>query len=181
MKDKQELRAYYTKLRAFLQSEEGDGRILRHLRESAFWKEKRFFVYLSFRTEVGTMSVIEALRREDRQVCFPRVEGKAMSAVADAGRWEDGPFGTRQPPWGEDLPCDVALVPLLAFDGEGCRLGYGGGYYDRYFAAHPQTLRVGLAYDGQAHAVPLPREETDVPLDAVVTPSGVRFFENKRR
>ena len=55
-----------------------------------------------------------------------------------------------QPPHGEDKPCEVALTPLLAYDERGHRLGYGGGYYDAYFAARPEILRVGLAYAGQA-------------------------------
>lgn len=60
-------------------------------------------------------------------------------------------------------------------DGEGYRLGYGGGYYDRYFALHPDVLRVGLAYAGQA-VEGLPREKTDMPLHAVVTEKGVTRF-----
>ena len=83
-----------------------------------------------------------------------------------------GAFGIPAPEGGEDTPCDVALTPLLAFDDEGYRLGYGGGFYDAYFARRPETLRVGLAYCAQ-RADRLPHEEWDVPLHAVVTEEGI--------
>ena len=68
-------------------------------------------------------------------------------------------------------------MPLLAVDKCGVRLGYGGGFYDAYFARNPKTLRVGLAYDVQRTQM-LPREACDMPLEAVVTETGVHFFQN---
>ena len=75
---------------------------------------------------------------------------------------------------------DIVLLPLLAFDDRGNRLGMGGGYYDRLFASRlhrktKQPLRVGLAFDCQ-QAERLPMQAWDVPLHAVVTESGWRFF-----
>jgi len=68
----------------------------------------------------------------------------------------------------------VVLVPLLAFDAEGHRLGYGGGYYDRALErANPRAI--GIAYAGQ-EVEKLPREGHDHPLDLVVTEAGVRKF-----
>jgi 5-formyltetrahydrofolate cyclo-ligase len=72
----------------------------------------------------------------------------------------------------------VLLVPLLAFDAAGHRLGYGGGYYDRTLAALHDTgkiIAVGVAYAGQ-EVSELPRREHDEPLDAVVTEKGFRRF-----
>lgn len=98
-----------------------------------------------------------------------------MIAAEWSEKTERGAFGILQPAQGEDVPCEVALVPLLAYDAAGNRLGYGGGYYDRYFSAHPNMLRVGLCYAGQAVDA-VPKEETDVPLHAIITELGVRFF-----
>ena len=98
-----------------------------------------------------------------------------MLCVPHSDRLKAGKYGIPEPEEGEETTCEVAFCPLLAFDEAGCRLGYGGGYYDRYFALHPEILRVGLAYAGQAADL-LPHEERDERLDAVVTEEGVRFF-----
>ena len=68
---------------------------------------------------------------------------------------------------------DMLLVPLLAFDARGHRLGYGGGFYDRTLAALPRKLAVGIAYAGQESGA-LPVLPHDHPLDMVVTEKGVR-------
>lgn len=70
---------------------------------------------------------------------------------------------------------DVLLVPLLAFDASGTRLGYGGGFYDRTLASLSSKLAVGIAYAGQ-EVESLPCHEHDHPLDMVVTEKGVRPF-----
>ena len=75
----------------------------------------------------------------------------------------------------------VLVVPLLAFDRQGYRLGYGGGYYDQTIATlhekhHIQTI--GVAYDEQLCLFPLPRDDHDQKLDWIITPSQVYQFEN---
>lgn len=163
-------------LRLTLASEERDGRIFRALLCSPYWNRESFFVYRSVRSEVKTDEIISALRSAGKRVRVPRVGGGVMSAVEETGESELF-CGIPQPVSGADEPCAVVLTPLLAFDEEGFRLGYGGGYYDGYFASHPNALRVGLAYEGQA--VPrIPREAHDQPLHAVITECGVRIFRN---
>jgi len=71
---------------------------------------------------------------------------------------------------------DLVLMPLLGFDNQGTRLGYGGGYYDRTLTVLPKKpLLVGLAFAAQELAH-IPREDHDVPLDMVITENGIRFF-----
>jgi 5-formyltetrahydrofolate cyclo-ligase len=73
---------------------------------------------------------------------------------------------------------DLVLVPLLAFDRDGHRLGYGAGYYDRYLRearAKRTVYAIGIAYAGQ-EVDELPRHDADEVLDAVVTESGVKRF-----
>lgn len=67
---------------------------------------------------------------------------------------------------------DVIIIPLLAFDESGNRLGYGGGWYDRFLAEQPQALKIGLAYDVQ-RAPTLPVEPHDRSLDYVVTEANI--------
>lgn len=71
---------------------------------------------------------------------------------------------------------DMVLTPCVAFDDSGRRLGMGGGYYDRFFAASPETTRVGVGFSVQRHKRPLPVEHWDVHLHAVVTEDGVLEF-----
>lgn len=82
-------------------------------------------------------------------------------------------------PWGpqpaEDEPPvvpDVLFVPLVGFAADGSRLGQGGGHYDRWLAAHPDALSIGLAWDCQK-VDDLPREAHDRPLHAIVTPTTI--------
>ncbi len=82
-----------------------------------------------------------------------------------------GPFGTRYP-LGEALTPDLLLVPLLAFDARGGRLGYGAGYYDRTLAALPGHRSIGCAFARQQVAS-VPAGPTDMRLHAVATECGV--------
>ena len=97
-------------------------------------------------------------------------------------RWREGDalvvhtYGMHEP--AEDAPVvapDVVLVPLLAFDARGHRLGYGGGFYDRTLASLKTKLAIGVAYAGQ-EVDALPAMPHDHPLDMVVTELGVRKF-----
>jgi len=86
---------------------------------------------------------------------------------------ESGVWGLRQP--GLAAPAvvpEVLFMPLVGFTARGDRLGQGGGYYDRYLAAHPQTTAIGMAWDVQEVAE-LPTELHDMRLSAIVTPSRV--------
>ena len=87
---------------------------------------------------------------------------------------EPGPFGIRQPAKSAaEIVPDLVFVPLIGFTASGDRLGQGGGHYDRWLAAHPGRIAVGLAWDVQL-VESLPVEPHDAPLDAVVTPT--RFY-----
>lgn len=175
MCDKKALRARFAKTRAEVRSEDADRRMFAQLRRSSYWAAERFFVYCAVGTEADTRLIIEALLAEGKRVCVPRIENGRMLA-APYGKLAKGAYGIPAPETGEDTPCEVALTPLLAVDAEGYRLGYGGGYYDAYFARHPEILRVGLCYAAQL-TDRLPREEQDVPLQAVVTENGVIRFD----
>lgn len=84
---------------------------------------------------------------------------------------ERDPFKAWQPTAdAPELVPQVAFVPLLGFTAEGARIGYGGGHYDRWLASHPDTLRIGLAWDCQL-VDELPLESHDMKLSAVVTPT----------
>jgi len=83
-----------------------------------------------------------------------------------------GPFGPQPDPDSELVRPQVLFVPLLGFTADGHRLGQGGGHYDRWLAEHPETIRIGMAWDMQEIPA-LANEAHDVRLTAVVTPTRV--------
>lgn len=178
--EKARLRAEMISVRTTLKDGEKDAKIAARFFASPFFAYGSFFVYLSFRTEADTMGIIGGLLSAEKTVCVPRLEGKAMQSVPfAAGVLETGAYGILQPRGGEDTECEVAIVPLLAADEGGNRLGYGGGYYDRYIASHPNIMRVGICYEGQVVSR-LPAEDTDMRLDALITESRFIRFPRER-
>ncbi|MCA3285601.1 MAG: 5-formyltetrahydrofolate cyclo-ligase [Roseomonas sp.] len=102
----------------------------------------------------------------------PRGQPLAFRAWAPSAALRPGPLGTSEPVAGEELRPDVLLVPLLAFDRAGRRLGYGGGYYDRTLAALPGAKPIGIAYAAQEMAE-VPAGPQDFHLRLIATEGGV--------
>ncbi|MDY0241996.1 MAG: 5-formyltetrahydrofolate cyclo-ligase [Rhodospirillaceae bacterium] len=130
--------------------------------------------------EIDTLPLMTALEKAGHVLALPVVIARAQPLVFR--RWrvgaplEAGPHGTRQPGSGADpVEPDVILTPLLGFDGQGSRLGYGGGYYDRTLEElrrHRPVLAVGLAFAAQ-RVERVPVDVGDQTLDWVVTEEGV--------
>lgn len=143
--------------------------------------------YLPVRAEFDPLPILRYVHSRGCPTCLPVVLGRGRPLVFR--RWapgeplEDGTFGIAVPPPEADmLEPDVLLVPLLAFDDEGYRLGYGGGFYDRTLAlcrAHtPETLAVGVAFAGQ-RVDRVPRSAEDQRLDWIITEEGPQHFERR--
>lgn len=140
--------------------------------------------FVSTRSEIDTEPLLGVLRRRGVEVVLPRVSTglipPRLRFHRASGREElvFGIFGLLEPSQdAHEVPVheiDLFLVPGLAFDRRGTRVGYGGGYYDElmaYVRAHPDATNarfVGLAFDVQVVDV-CPSGEWDVPLDAIVT------------
>lgn len=112
-------------------------------------------------------------------VAVPVIEAESrplrFSRWTPDGPLRAGPFGAQVPLVDAFLDPEIVIVPLVAFDRQGGRLGYGGGFYDRTLArlrAVRPTLAIGFAYGAQA-ADQLPLEQTDQPLDMIVTDTEV--------
>jgi 5-formyltetrahydrofolate cyclo-ligase len=130
--------------------------------------------YLPIGSEVDPTRAMRALYGANR-LCVPVVA--AEGAPLRFREWtpgcatEKGPFGIHVPVEGGWRVPDVLIVPLVAFDESGARLGYGGGFYDRTLRGLPRATAVGLAVEAQR--VPrLPRGPHDVPLPWIVTERG---------
>jgi 5-formyltetrahydrofolate cyclo-ligase len=129
--------------------------------------------------ELDPSLLLARLVNEGRRVCLPVMQGKGLPLLFRS--WKPGD-PTTAAVWGiseplaaaPELEPDVLLVPLLAFDARGYRLGYGGGFYDRTIAtlrARKPILAIGVAFDEQ-RVDAVPRDGADQPLDWVLTPSG---------
>lgn len=134
--------------------------------------------YMPIRTEISPLAAMTALSGANR-ICVPVIAGKGLPL--DFKEWTlgarmiPGPFGALIPETGDWLTPDILIVPLVAFDCHGQRLGYGGGFYDRTLArlrADGPVRAIGLAYGAQ-ELPPLPVEPTDQPLDCIVTECGM--------
>lgn len=130
-------------------------------------------IYVNFRSEVATIGLISELRLT-HQVAAPRVTApEFMDAMLITGQpLVRSRLGIMEPPATATLvepdSIDAVLVPGLAFDPKGYRLGYGGGYYDRFLARCSRALRIGLAFDSQIVDSVRPHSR-DQPLDLLVT------------
>ena len=134
--------------------------------------------YLPMRSEIDPLpAMAEAARHGPVGVPVTPRRGQPLSfrQWTPESVMVDGGFGTRIPEAGNWIVPEVLIVPLVAFDRKGGRLGYGGGFYDRTLAmlraAGPVTA-IGFAWAAQEDDG-LPLEETDAPLDLIVTESGV--------
>ncbi len=140
--------------------------------------QESFFVYNSFGTEASTQLIIKRLLRLGKAVYLPRVEGENIVPVRFCGgdTLEGGAFGIQEPRGQAfDGLIDVTVVPLLAVNGAGYRVGYGGGYYDRYLR-RTETKRVGLGYRFQLEE--FENDCWDEPLDMFVCEKGIFYFGN---
>lgn len=145
-----------------------------------FRMSQTLMVYLALAQEVQTWRLIEYARQQRQRVAVPVVQGSTLVAVElpiDAAQLQRGAYGILEPrcPWAvvrpEDIDC--VLVPGLAFDRQGWRVGFGRGYYDRFLCQLPATAHYcGLAFRLQIVSY-VPRMPYDVRMHSVVTEEGI--------
>lgn len=124
-------------------------------------------VYVSVRRELDTGPLIAALRDRGVTVAVPNVDRGAIEARELVGALRPGRYGIPTSDGSAIDALDVAFVPGLAFAPDGARLGFGGGYYDRFLGARPALRAIGLAYRFQV--LPwLPVEPHDVRVGDVI-------------
>jgi 5-formyltetrahydrofolate cyclo-ligase len=135
-------------------------------------------LYASLPDELPTRPLFDAVHASGKAVLLPRFDGDSL-VFAQAEHWDDlrrGRYGVAEPPVGAAAvrPRSLVVLPGVAFDREGNRLGRGGGHYDRAFADTPvgQPMLVGVGWDFQ-RVDRVPHGPADRRLDAVVTEAGV--------
>jgi 5-formyltetrahydrofolate cyclo-ligase len=131
-------------------------------------------VFLSFGDEISTDGLIGGLLSGGATVCAPITDGNGMVFVKikNDTKYSAGAFGIRIPEYSDAVTdFDIVFTPLLAVDASRSRLGRGKGYYDRFLRTS-KAKKVGFCFDAQ-RVETVPTEDFDVPLDAVITESGI--------
>ena len=137
-------------------------------------------VYVSKPLEVDTHSLLGHLLENDRGVVVPIIEKESktlrLSRIKDPNHLVESTFQVREP-IGNEIPArpeDVkaVIIPMLAYDRRGHRLGYGAGYYDRFLSAYPHLLRIGLAFSCQ-QVTEVPSDAHDIRMDLIITENGI--------
>ena len=138
----------------------------------AYQNAKTIYGYLPYNQEVRTVPMLERALKDGKKVAVPKVYGDEMKFLYldDLNAVAKGYAGIPEPIADEPLAQDetaLVLMPGLAFDPQGHRIGYGGGFYDKFLAAEPNHPTLALCYEFQM----LPKldvEDHDIPVDTVL-------------
>jgi 5-formyltetrahydrofolate cyclo-ligase len=142
--------------------------------------ENPLMVYISKPREVHTRALIDHLLAQGKTIVVPIIEKDTktlrLSYLDDPAVLSQSTFNVSEPV-GHELPAQASdvkavIIPMLAFDKRGNRLGYGAGYYDRFLTTHPHLTRIGIAFACQELAE-IPADPTDAGMDMIVTDTGI--------
>jgi len=148
------------------------------------WDYTNYHIFLSIseKKEINTNYLLHILQGRDKSIVVPKVSKGTPNMthflLQDNTLLKPSNYGVPEPVSGIEinpLQIDVVFVPLLAYDTKGNRIGYGGGYYDRFLnQCKPETLFIGLSYfESEAK---IPSEATDIPLHFCVSPNKIHKF-----
>lgn len=174
--DKKELRAQIRALKRAMTEEqivEASARLGELFAASEQYKEaKTIYGYLPYNQEVRTVPMLEQALRDGKKVAVPKCYGDEMRFIYmdDLSKVEAGYANIPEPIADEPVADDktaLVLMPGMAFTKNGDRMGYGGGFYDKFLAAEPDHPTVALCYAFQM-VESLPTEEYDIPVDCVL-------------
>lgn len=154
---------------------------------SDYTESKKILIYVSFGSEIDTHRLIVNALDAGKTVCVPITERKTHtitpSQILSMDELEPGEYGILAPKPDKIRPVpgeiiDLTLVPGLAFDRNGYRIGYGGGYYDRFFEKYPHGKKIALCYDFQLQDS-IPLNSFDIPVDILITESKLIRYQQK--
>lgn len=141
------------------------------LQSEAYRNAGSLYGYIPFNQEVWLYPLLEQALTDGKTVALPKCYGKEMRfiIVSDLTQIQKNSRGIPEPaadaPVATD-PHSLVIVPGIAFDAAGYRIGYGGGYYDRFFAQEPHHPTIGLCFDFQL-VEQIPADPYDIPADTV--------------
>ncbi len=142
------------------------------LASAAYRNAKTIYGYLPYNQEVRTVPMLEQAMKDGKRVAVPKCYGEEMRFIYmdDLSKVEKGYANIPEPIADEPVADDktaLVLMPGMAFTKSGDRMGYGGGFYDKFLASEPDHPTLALCYDFQM-VESLPTEEYDIPVDCVL-------------
>ncbi len=184
--DKTFLRSHYKKKRFSLTNHEIDDlsqRVFKQLDKLNIWKLQHYHIFISISkyNELDTSFIINKLKSEQKNIIVPKISNNELVHVAinDETEFCLNDYGIKEPNDGNHFiieNLDIIFIPLLAFDVEGHRVGYGKGYYDRFLKlTNNSTLKIGLSFFDPINKI-RDIDDNDVKLDYCVTPKQVHKF-----
>jgi 5-formyltetrahydrofolate cyclo-ligase len=181
MKKKEEVREFYREKRAAIPKEDRVLQSIDMCRMLSLWDVLHsaygISSYMAINEEVTLLRLMDILMGERIPFAFPRVNGDQMEFIEynDNLDFEKSAFGIQEPVGGRPITWEkaVVLVPGIAFDLKGNRLGYGKGYYDRFLKEHPNYLAVGVCFMEQVSEEELPCDKEDVKMSYLALPDRV--------
>lgn len=151
-----------------------------HLRNSALWQgAKSLFCFVSIGDEINTAEIIRMAFEDGKRLYVPHVIKEKHEMLASPLKPGDelvlGAYAIPESPRApeQNARVDLCVTPGLLFELHGFRLGYGGGYYDRFLMSRPETAAVGLCFAAQVSETPLPRDTFDRPCRWLLTENGL--------
>ncbi len=184
---KKEIRLNFTILRNSLSAEELrviDHSISEHSKSVPIWDYQCFHIFLPIanKKEINTLLIVDYLWSINKEIVVPKVKNDELLEHIKYDKDTElisNKWGIPEPKKGTTISeglIDVVFIPLLAFDKQGHRVGYGKGYYDRFLSAcRKETVKVGLSHFEPIMEI-TDTDPDDIRLDYCITPSGVYEF-----
>ncbi len=184
--NKSEYRKYYKNIRNLIQMEfvnqKSDIITNRLLTIKAFNDAERVFVYLSYGNEVSTDKIIRYLLDNNKCVLVPKCNTKNETMIPvriyNLSDLQKGSYGIREPISSDEYKdeIDLAVIPGIAFDRYGNRIGHGKGYYDK-FLENKSICKIALCYEECLSENRIPVSSDDLPMNYIVTDREVFSFD----
>ena len=186
--DKTFLRSYYKKKRLSLRNQEIDHlshEVYKQLEKLNIWTLKHYHIFISIKknNELDTSLVINKLKSKQKNIIVPKISNNELIhlAINEKTEFSLNHYGIAEPNDGDCFKIenlDIIFIPLLVFDLEGHRVGYGKGYYDRFLKlTKSSTLKIGLSLFDPIYKIE-DINNNDIKLDYCITPTQVHKFNN---
>lgn len=139
--------------------------------QNFFESSEKIFIYVGFGSEITTETFIKKWINK-KQIFVPKIENGKMNLIR-LKSWDElapGHFGVLEPTSSDyyEGKIDLVVTPSIVFDNNGYRLGYGKGYYDKYFSSREYDISVGLSYHKLLQDN-VPKEDHDIKVDVIIT------------
>jgi 5-formyltetrahydrofolate cyclo-ligase len=188
---KKKLRQQYEEIRASLSIQEremSEHKIMEYVFASEVYHSSDLVCsFVSFGSEVSTKRLNDKILGSGKTLCLPRIMGARkmeMIEVNSHTTYVMNKYGINEP-IGQPIQLThefnaLCIVPLLAYDSFGHRLGYGGGFYDVFLGEYLKIITLGIAFSNQYSDTELPYEEHDAMLKMIINEHGLHQIEKKK-